>query len=312
MSASRKGEAAGLREVTRLIGHYRGAAPGSMLICVAGLHGNEPAGIIALQRVFDWLDATRPAFRGECIGLVGSVSAAARGVRFIDEDINRLWFADRIDAIRAGTLDGQEAKEQEELLEHILDALDRSAEPASLLDLHTTSGSAAPFAIIGDSPRNRALAEHIPVPVVLGLVGEIAGTLTDYAHTMGAATLAFEGGRHDDPGSVDRHEAAVLAALGAAGNLIEGDSPQVEAARLTLTRASTAIPRFLDVRYRHEIDEADGFSMRPGFASFQAVEAGQLLARDRHGDIVAPVGGRVLLPLYQSLGTDGFFIVQPV
>jgi hypothetical protein len=37
-----------------------------------------------------------------------------------------------------------------------------------------------------------------------------------------------------------------------------------------------------------------------------------LLARDRHGDIRAPEAGLMLMPLYQSQGTDGFFLVREV
>lgn len=312
MSVHSEGDGAGLPDATRVVGRYCGAAPGPTLICIACLHGNEPAGVVALRRLFAWLSAAKPPFRGECIGLIGNVGAAIRGVRHIEEDLNRVWSARRIEALRAGTLAGPEAAEQAELLEHIVAALDRSAGRACLLDLHTTSGSAAPFLIITDTPDNRSLAERLPVPVVFGLIGQIGGTLTDYAGTLRAAAVAFEAGRHDDPGSVERHEAAALLALHAAGNLVEEQLPEIDAARLTLGRASAAIPRFLDVRYRHAIQDTDGFAMRPGFASFQAIEAGQLLARDRNGDIVAPVGGRVLLPLYQPLGSDGFFIVQPV
>lgn len=47
--------------------------------------------------------------------------------------------------------------------------------------------------------------------------------------------------------------------------------------------------------------------MEPGFTNFQPVVRAQLLARDRHGDIRAVENGYVLMPLYQSQGTDGFF-----
>jgi succinylglutamate desuccinylase len=52
--------------------------------------------------------------------------------------------------------------------------------------------------------------------------------------------------------------------------------------------------------------------MEPGFSNFQPVKRGQLLARDRHGDIRAPEAGLILMPLYQSQGTDGFFLAREV
>ena len=47
--------------------------------------------------------------------------------------------------------------------------------------------------------------------------------------------------------------------------------------------------------------------MEPGFANLAPARAGQLLARDRGGEIRAPHDGVVILPLYQALGSDGYF-----
>jgi len=42
------------------------------------------------------------------------------------------------------------------------------------------------------------------------------------------------------------------------------------------------------------------------------VRKGQLLARDYHGLVLAPHDARILLPLYQGQGEDGFFLARPV
>jgi succinylglutamate desuccinylase len=42
------------------------------------------------------------------------------------------------------------------------------------------------------------------------------------------------------------------------------------------------------------------------------IEVGQRLARDHHGPVLAPEGGLLLLPLYQGLGEDGFFVARRV
>ena len=52
--------------------------------------------------------------------------------------------------------------------------------------------------------------------------------------------------------------------------------------------------------------------MEPGFANFQPIERGQVLARDSQGAIEAPMKGWLLLPLYQGQGEDGFFIGRDV
>ena len=52
--------------------------------------------------------------------------------------------------------------------------------------------------------------------------------------------------------------------------------------------------------------------MEPGFTNFQSVRRGKVLARDRTGEIKASETGLILMPLYQTLGNDGFFLVREV
>lgn len=68
----------------------------------------------------------------------------------------------------------------------------------------------------------------------------------------------------------------------------------------------------MEVRHRQAISAEDHFEMEPGFKNFQPVERGQLLARDRTGEIRALETGLILLPLYQKLGDDGFFLGREV
>jgi succinylglutamate desuccinylase len=50
--------------------------------------------------------------------------------------------------------------------------------------------------------------------------------------------------------------------------------------------------------------------MLPGFKNFDAIEKNQILAKNKHGDILAPYSGYILMPLYQKQGEDGFFIIS--
>ena len=63
------------QEFTRVIGRFDSGKPGPCLVCAAGLHGNEPAGVCGLQRVFEQLNAAPPTFRGQLIGLCGNLAA---------------------------------------------------------------------------------------------------------------------------------------------------------------------------------------------------------------------------------------------
>ena len=42
------------------------------------------------------------------------------------------------------------------------------------------------------------------------------------------------------------------------------------------------------------------------------VKKGELIAKDKNGDIFSPANGRILMPLYQKQGEDGFFIIKEI
>ena len=56
--------------------------------------------------------------------------------------------------------------------------------------------------------------------------------------------------------------------------------------------------------------------MRPGFHNFQPVRRGEVLASVDPGsgarEVQSPIAGRVLMPRYQALGDDGFFLGREV
>jgi predicted deacylase len=301
-------------EVDRLVGQLAGEAAGPTLLCTASLHGNELAGLRALQKVFARLEAERPRMRGEFVGLVGNLTAVSLGERFVDSDLNRHWSPAKVAALRARRADALEDAEDLEagqLLEEIDSAAARARGEVYCLDLHTTSGESPPFATAMDTLRNRRFALRFPVPHVLGLEEHLDHTLLDHLDGEGFITLGFEGGQHDDPRSVDHCEAAVWLALAETGVLIEPDGvPAVEEARKRLAAAATGLPQAVEVRYRHGLRDDDGFEMLPGFVSFQTISEGDLLGRNDRGELRAPEGGGILMPLYQRQGDDGFFVIR--
>lgn len=297
----------------RVIGRVD-AATGPTLVAVGGLHGNEPAGALALARIFTRLgmgDSSR--LRGTFIGLTGNVQALARNQRYVREDLNRVWLPERLAHVRAEP--GPLADEDEEL--RALDAELRSAVaaargPVTVFDVHCMSGQGPAFVTLDDTLANRAVAFTIPSPCVLGLEEELRGTLTEHLVTSGFVSFGFEAGQLQDPRSVDRAEAAIWIVLHALGIVDGAGWPEVARSERLLRDESASLPGVVEVRHRQAITPAEGFRMRPGFVSFQPVRQGQLLAENVHGPITAPVAGLVLMPLYQGLGGDGFFLVRPV
>lgn len=292
----------------------KGRAPGPTLIVVGSLHGNEPAGVRAVRRVSAELRRRKPPLRGEVVLLAGNTRALRRRVRYIDADLNRHWTPENISAVKSGnpfTEAESEDAELRELLDEFWLAAQRARGELYFLDLHTTSAEGRPFATLGDTLRNRRFALNFPATIVLGLEEQLEGTMLEYVNNLGAVTMGFEAGQHDAASSVDHHEAVIWIALVAAGLLRREDVPELERARSLLERAAGGT-RFVEVRHRHPITPDDEFSMRPGFENFQPVRRGQTLAQDRRGQIRAREAGLIVLPLYQKLGDDGFFLGREV
>ncbi|MCB1055530.1 MAG: succinylglutamate desuccinylase/aspartoacylase family protein, partial [Acidobacteria bacterium] len=265
----------------RRIGQVLGRRPGPTLICCGSMHGNEPAGYHALKKVFAQLENRRDEIRGEFLGLVGNRAALAAGRRFLAADLNRHWSAQRVVASRTGALAESPIPEDHELhqlRQEMEEAFGRARGPAHLVDLHTTSSDSPAFVVMADTLRNREFALQFPSPIILGLEEELEGTMTDYVMNLGHVAMGFEGGRHDDPASIDLCEAAIWIALVAAEVLDAAATPELEPSQALLERISKGLPRVFEVRYRHPVQPEDGFVMEPGFASFQAISTGQLLA----------------------------------
>ena len=295
----------------REIGRIVGDVPGPTLIAIAGIHGNERAGVTAAHRVLATLSRRQGKVRGELVALAGNIGAMRLGVRYRDRDMNSVWTKERIADVEArakagGPLDAED-EEQLELLGAIRAAIARARGPVHLIDLHTTSAHGLPFVLFGDTLRQRRFTSALPLPLVIGLEEQLDGTLSSFCTTQGIITCAVEGGQHDDPGSADNLEAVLLLGAESAGVFGPGILTETAAAYALLERRRGDLPRVMEVVSRRAITAADEFVMEPGFLNLARARAGQLLARDRNGPIRAQKDGFVILPLYQGQGADGFF-----
>ncbi|MCB9536646.1 MAG: succinylglutamate desuccinylase/aspartoacylase family protein [Myxococcales bacterium] len=298
----------------RILGAYETGRPGPTVVVVGAIHGNEPSGLLALERVLTQLRRAEVPLRGRFLALVGNARAHAAGERYLQRDLNRDWVPDAVDALRARdpALDGPEDHEQRALLAVLDPLLAQAAGPMVFLDLHSMSSHGPPFAVLGDTLRNRTVALSLCIPTVLGLDETIDGTLMSWLVEQGHVGVGVEAGQHDDPASIDVHTSIVWLALEAAGAVDEDCCPWLPDHRRSLRGHALELPPVLEIRHRQRTFDGDGFVMRPGFRNFDRVTKGQPLADDAEGVIEATLDGHVMLPRYQPRGDDGFFLATPV
>lgn len=306
------------RDSTGMIGWVKGATEGPLLLCIGGLHGNEPAGVAALEELIELVEARRDRVRGDFVAVAGNLQALAAARRFMSYDLNRAWTASRIDAARdrIRSANGRSAVPEDLELVRLLGILERVASlrrgPAWFLDLHTTSGGGGAFTTSADESRHKRFAMSIPAPLILRLDEHLEGTLTSHMKLLGYTTAVFECGQHEETESRARAASAVWLAIRAAGLLADRDVPEARSGYRRLEEAYRHLPRILEMMYRHPVGDEDAYATRPGFRNFQLVRAGDVIGDDRRGEVMAPKSGRILMPLYQELGEYGFFVVRDV
>ncbi len=304
----------------RVIGRYTGKEKGPLLICFGGMHGNEPAGVRALQIMFKMLEVeplSNPGFqfRGRLLGLRGNVRAQEAGKRYIVKDLNRQWTPENVERVLHSPIEELDAEDLE-LRENILlirkEIEDFQPAKVVVLDIHTTTAFGGIFSIATKDPESLRIAKELHAPVIMGLLEGIQGTSLHYFtdKNMGCrcVPVAFEAGQHLESLSINRAIAALTNCMRTIG-CVRVEDVENRHDKL-LIEFSKGLPKVAELKYVHHIRPGAGFKMVPGYKNFQPVKKGQLLAYDSNGPIYAPTDGLILMPLYQPQGEDGFFIIK--
>jgi len=186
-----------------------------------------------------------------------------------------------------------------------------------VMDLHTTSSESSPVAVFEDSIPARLFARQMPMPIYLGFEEELVGLLIDrVTNEMGSVAVVIEGGQHDDPGSVDAHEAAIWAGLEASGILrVDALEHVIKPMDLLRRACGDQAYKVFDIRYRKAIAHDDFLICNGVGVGTRVRQEKTVIAVEGGEPIVSPVHGRVFLPNMQQhkrLGDDGFFIVRQI
>lgn len=301
-------------KVSRVIGLVEGIEEGPRVVAIGGMHGNEPAGVEALQQVMENLKAKQRHFKGKLLALRGNIPALQHKVRYIDEDMNRIWFPSIIEKVRRRPKEQLESNERRQMKD-LLDILDAympgpADQPTIFADLHSFSAEGNMFAITARKKAHIHLFARLHVPLIFGIEKTLRGTALSYYQEQGYVTFALEGGQHQNEVTVKNSAAAILAMLDEVGCINTADLPAFEQHGDYLAEQNKKVPGKVELVYQHMIEPEDRFRMRPGYRNFQTVKKGEWLANDREGKIRAQCDGYLLMPLYQQQGNDGFFIAR--
>lgn len=299
-----------LGPIEREIGTFKGTKPGPNLIFFGGIHGNELAGIYALNTVLNDLKETNPSFKGNIYAIAGNLKAINAGKRFIGKDLNRIWFPNTLIA-RDERMKIPEYNEKIEILHKLIEILEND-QPTYLVDLHTTSSHSMPFISISDTLKNRKIIRNIPAQLILGLEELLDGPMFSFFSELGLPAILFEAGQHEAISSYENHVAFIWMMLVELKCISKKNIPDYHTYIETLKKSSPGGNKSYEIKHRHLIRKNEHFKMKDGFVNFQKVDKGEVIAFNKNGEIQAQRKGNIFMPLYQSQGCDGFFLVKEI
>jgi succinylglutamate desuccinylase len=301
----------------RVITEVPGNGSGPAIAFCAGLHGNEPSGVIALKHVFDYIHQKNIPVNGKLIAFIGNRNALHNKRRYCQQDLNRMWTANNIKKLHNSGFKKKELNQEalemieiDELLQDFLGSL--NGQERFFVDLHTTSSPSIPFAAIDKQPLSYSFALQLPIPFVANLDDFLKGTLMHYLDHIDFKAIVYEAGMHNDPASIQKHEALIWLVLGMSGAIETRNIPNYKGCFTLLRGLSDHPHKVFNILYRHNVVDNTKFEMRPGYINFQPVEKGMVLATENGQPVVAPYSGNIFMPLYQNQGADGFFIIERV
>ena len=210
------------------------------LVVVAGIHGDEPCGVRAIERVLaDDPDVLRPVKF-----IVANELALERGVRYVDADLNRAFNEDTPE-------DAHERK--------LAKRLDEEVRGSTVLALHSTQSHADPF----------ALCSH---------VDDVVGQIVPFLSVV--ALVDIEGFGEGRMFATDADIVEVEAGLQGSEQAAENAYDLVrEFLTVTDALPGDAVPRDLPVfQLGVPIEKPDAETYEVFVENFQLVEAGEVYA----------------------------------
>ncbi len=261
--------------------------PGPHVLITAVVHGNELCGAIALDFLFR--EKIHPT-RGRLTLAFCNVAAFDRftpdnptASRFVDEDFNRVWSADRLDGPQRSV-----ELARARALRPLVDSAD------FLLDIHSMQQATAPLMMCGPLEKGRRFARDVGIPaIVVSDEGHAAGRrMRDYGAFGDPASpknaLLVECGQHWEKSSVAVAKDTALRFLDTLG-VIE---PSV-VARYNLP--PKPLQKVVEVTHAVTI-EGDRFSFAADYRGLEVIpRRGTEIGRDGGKPVVTPYDECVLI-----------------
>ena len=242
---------------------------GPNLVIMAGVHGDEPCGVVALREAMSKYTITR----GRITWIIGSPEAVINSRREYQTNLNRMFRADwLLSKFEKQTYEYVRSRELMPIL----------AEADALLDIHSsTTPDTIPFVIC--ESQSYQTAALLPVTIVVSGIDTLHPTGTDaYVNEKGRQGICIECGNHNDLQAVEVAKEAIKSFLCAFGVI------QIE------ELASPIAQRYIKAEWIYK--NKSKFLLAKDFPEFARINEGEVIGYDGGKAIYANTSGVILFP----------------
>jgi len=259
----------------------KGDQPGPTSIVLAGVHGDEKCGVVALEKILPSLVLER----GRVLIGYGNPEAIMKDVRFVEANLNRLFCPEeQLSQAEKGSLEYGRAQ----LLKRYMN------EAEALLDIHASFNPKSRRFVICEK-NALDIAKHLPVSTLVSGFDQVEPGGTDYyMNKIGKIGICLECGYLADPISYDIAQEGLFAFLASRGHI---NSP---------------ISIFKQTSFRMEglyHTRHQKFKPSKPFEDFEDISEGQLVGMDGPEEVRTAKNGVILFAReVEGIGAEAFLV----
>jgi len=273
---------------------FEGATPGTNLVILGAIHGDEICGTIAIKKVISEIKSGDLVIESGSVTLIpiSNPQAYIEKKRFITDNLNRFFKKwDKADSY------------EKQLANFLTDYVEQAD---YMLDIHSTTAEGEPNIFVDfNTPENKAFAQVLPAqyaifdwPQLYKDQGEEISSFdtTTHADNVGTHGVLLECGQHNDPESAERAYKAILNTLSYLK--ITADKHEKQSKLIEIFMKDLFIKRDINDKLSREWQHLD------------TIKKGELLATSVElGDIIASYDGYMILPkMNHPVGTEWFYL----
>lgn len=169
------------------------------VLCIVGAtHGDEPAGVQALQTLSEHIEKKEWDIEGmDVVGILGNPQAFVSNIRFVEKNLNRMFQLEYLENA-SDTYEARRAKE----LSGYFKQLQNEYEKVYVFDIHSVSLADTQMTILRTQDfESQEVIKKIS-PIKLNFVFEedhVPGSVSGYASSIGCVGFGVEAGSHSSP-----------------------------------------------------------------------------------------------------------------